>query len=94
MRFAFIAIAIATFSAPAFADRPKGMSGQEWDDYRIAKCIAEYGEEHADRCVEIIDGPRAIARKARRDYYRGGDAERRECLEDALILDKRRCQFR
>jgi hypothetical protein len=85
---------IATFSAPALADRPRGMSDAEWDDYRIAKCVREYGEEHANRCVEIIDGPRAVARKARRDYYRNWDAERLECRNDSATANKRTCRFR
>jgi hypothetical protein len=59
--------ALASASLPALADTPPYHSRHEADRL-ITKCIDQYGEEHSDRCVEIVDGARARANRARRDY--------------------------
>ena len=78
--------------ALAMADQPIRTPAQK--RALIGKCIAEYGAEHSDRCVEIID-PGAAARRAYRDFHRrdrrDGLARERACWEDPTIINPRSC---
>ena len=75
--------------ALAMADQPIRTPAQK--RALIGKCIAEYGAEHSDRCVEIID-PDA-ARRAYCDFHRRDRRDRlareRGCWEDPTIMNPR-----
>lgn len=89
-----LAGAIASAALPALADTPPYRTRHEADRL-ISRCISEYGEEHADRCVEIIDGARARAGRARRDYWDRRDIERMQrCLDDPGVVSPRLCARR
>jgi hypothetical protein len=87
-----LAAALAAVAVPALAAEPRTPAER---DRLIAKCIGEYGSEHSDRCIEIID-PTAAARKARRDYFRPDLrqdelARERGCWSDPAIINPRSC---
>lgn len=86
--------AIASATLPALADSPPYRSRHEADRL-ISKCISEYGEEYSDHCVSIIDGARARAGRARRDYWERRDTEHlRRCLDDPGVVSPRLCARR
>jgi hypothetical protein len=94
-----LAGAIASAALPALAELPYRTRHEA--DRLISRCISGYGEEHADRCVEIIDGARARAGRARRDYWDRHDYwDRREiermqrCLDDPGVVSPRLCARR
>jgi hypothetical protein len=90
-RTAIIALALVVSSLPALSDERGGRSRQE-ADHLISKCISEYGREHSNRCVEIMDSPRARANRARRDDHQDREVERlRRCLDDPAVIDPRSC---
>ena len=67
MRRAALALALVLVAPPTAADQ--SIRTPEQNRALIGKCIAEYGAEHSDRCVEIID-PDAAARRAYSDFHR------------------------
>ena len=89
---AALALVLVLAVPPALADQP--IRTPEQKRALIGKCIAEYGAEHSERCVEIID-PEAAGRRAYRDYYRRdlGDelARERHCWNDPRIINPRGC---
>jgi hypothetical protein len=90
-RTAVAALVLALVATPAVGERPRRSPSEKRD--LIGRCISEYGLEHSDRCVEIID-PDAAARRAYRDYH-GRDRERiereRRCWEDPRIINPMAC---
>ena len=89
------AIVLAAVLAASAAPAPAAERTPAERDRLIGKCIAEYGPEHSDRCVEIID-PAAAARKARRDYFRPDLrrdelARERGCWSDPAVVNPRSC---
>ena len=67
IRAAVIIALVVAGSGPALAAELRRTPGER--DRLVAKCVSEYGAEHADRCIQIID-PDAVARRAYRDFYR------------------------
>jgi hypothetical protein len=70
----------------AKADNGPLLTQRERDE-RIAGCIRTYGAQYRDRCVEILEDPAALGRRARRDYeWRRLDDEiehERQCWDDS-----------
>ena len=58
--------ALTLSAAPALADNAPRT--QRDRDKLIGGCIMTYDEQHKDRCVEILEGPAAIGRRARQGY--------------------------
>jgi hypothetical protein len=88
-----LAIALILTSAPALADNER-LSQRERDE-RIAGCIRTHGAQHTDRCVEIMEGPSALGRRARQGYeWRKMEEaiERQEiCQDDPRVVSPRVC---
>jgi hypothetical protein len=89
-----LALALIVSAAPAQAgDRP--LTQRERDD-RIAGCIRTHGTEWSDRCVEIMESPSVLGRRARQGYeWRRWDdeIERRDICQDddPRIIRPRAC---
>jgi hypothetical protein len=85
--------ALLSSLSPALAgDRP--MTQRQIDE-RIAGCIRDYGERYRDRCVQIMEDPSAIGRRARQGYeWRRLEDEierERECWDNPRIVNPRAC---
>ena len=78
-----LTLALVVSSLPALSDERGGRSRQE-ADHLISKCISEYGQEHSNRCVAIIDSPRARASRARRDDHQ----DREVCAWHGCVLTR------
>jgi hypothetical protein len=95
----FFLIVACVIAAPVHA---QGMSKSRPDVDKVYRtCMSQYPggwrseAEWSDRCVEIADGPRASANRARLDYYLGSrrraEVDRRRCIEDPQIVNTSRC---
>jgi hypothetical protein len=93
MKLTCIALAMAAVAVPALAGELHRTPAER--DRLIGRCIAEYGAQWADRCVQIID-PSAAGLRARRDFLSRSEqlrelARKRECWEDKTIINPRSC---
>lgn len=78
------AIALMGIASPALADHATRHTMDR--DKLVARCIREYGEAHADRCVEIVS-PSSVGRRAIIDYH----TRRRIDCDDPRVMNPLAC---